>query len=88
MGSGWRTTSSLDPNHQDPLRDHYGQPLISMASPDKPNYVGRVMVELWEGDGSDDSLSIGVGIDPADRSRQEELVRRVAAALAASIERR
>jgi hypothetical protein len=77
--STWHSTVQNDA--PDPLADFLEMPIISAGGPGM-NYIGRVIVELWDTGESptDDSRSIAVSAD-ARLDNEQTLVERVAAAL-------
>jgi hypothetical protein len=70
----------------DPLAKHIGVPILGKQGINA-QYVGRVIVELWDhGDGVDDSYHIAYSIEPA-IGDAKTLIKRVAAALPARVKR-
>lgn len=70
----------------DPLANSIGVPILGQQGPNA-QYMGRVIVELWEtGDGKDDSYHIAFRIDAA-TGDEKTLLQRVAAALSARVNR-
>ncbi len=70
----------------DPLANHIGMPILGQQGPNA-QFVGRVIVELWENnDGKDDSYHIAFSVD-AVSGDEKALLKRVAAALPARVNR-
>ncbi len=83
MSDKWQTQEfSAD----DPLSSHRGRPIISAGGPNQ-KYVGRVIIEFWESDSArDDTNKIAYSADAVDGDHPA-LLRRVAAALAARVQK-
>lgn len=83
--SEWRK-QEISGSTSDPLANSQGGPILGQQR-EMVYYVGRVIVELWEPrSGSDDSYSIACSIDAANGDKKT-LLKRVAAALPARVNR-
>ena len=73
-------------NAPDPLGNYQGVPILGRQR-EMAQYVGRVIVELWEpSSGLDDSYSFAFRID-ATNGDEKTLLKRVAAALPERVKR-
>ena len=54
----------IETGQPDPLAAHHGKPLISGAST-HVRYLGRVVIELYESEGTTDEMGLAYTIDPA-----------------------
>ncbi len=64
----------------DPLAGFHGQPLVSDGGADS-HYVGRVILELWEGPSQNDANGLAYAVDPAVGADSAHLLTRIANAL-------
>lgn len=83
MAHHW--TKSIFNRRRDPLEAYYGRPLIGTPGAET-RYVGRVVVELWQGQSRERGASEDVAftIDPAEGGGSAEraaLFQRIAAVL-------
>ncbi|GHO59990.1 hypothetical protein [Ktedonobacter robiniae] len=81
--NSWQKKSSFvggPQNTADPLSSHQGQPLLGQQEASS-QYLGRVVVELWDdGRQVDDSYKIVFSVDAID-GNAEALLQRIAPAL-------